>query len=66
MSNFQTFFAFTSTLSMILGVVLIFVDGMLIYSIAFFVVGMTIILTKMMWGVAVWADNTTRRMSEDE
>lgn len=47
---------------MILGVIFIFVDGMLLHSIVFFVIGMMIILTKIMWGIAGWADNAIRRM----
>ncbi len=66
MSNFQTFFAFVAVISMILGVIFIFVDGMLLHSIAFFVIGMMIILTKMMWGIAGWADNATQRIGGDD
>ncbi len=65
-STFQTVFAFVAVISMILGVVLIFVDGMLLNTIAFFVIGMMIILTKMMWGIAGWADNATRRIGGDD
>jgi len=66
MSNFESFFAFVAILSMILGVIFIFVDGMLLHSIAFFVIGMVIVLTKIMWGIAGWADNVTRKMGGDE
>ncbi len=66
MSTFQTIFAFVAVISMILGVIFIFVDGMLLHSIAFFVIGMMIILTKMMWSIAGWADNTTRRIGGDD
>ncbi len=65
MSVFQTFFAFVAVISMILGVIFIFVDGMLLHSIAFFVIGMMIVLTKMMWGIAGWADNVTRKLGDD-
>ncbi len=60
LSTFQTIFAFVAVISMILGVIFIFVDGMLLQSIAFFVIGMMIILTKMMWGIAGWAEEMTR------
>jgi len=66
MSAFQSFFAFIAIISMILGVVFIFVDGMLLYSIAFFVIGMMIMLTKIIWGIAGWADNVTRRIGGDK
>ncbi len=65
MSNFQTVFAFVAIISMILGVIFIFIDGMLLHSIAFFVIGMMIILAKTMWGIAGWADNVTRKLGED-
>ena len=66
MSIFQTVFAFIAIMSMILGVIFIFVDGMMLHSIAFFVIGMMIMLTKVMWGVAGWADNATRRIGGDD
>jgi len=50
---------------MMLGVAFIFVDGMLLYSIGFFVIGMMIMLMKVMWGIAGWAENVTRKMGED-
>ena len=62
---FQTIFALIATISMILGVIFIFFDGMLLHSIAFLVIGMMIILTKIMWGIAGWADNVTRKLGED-
>jgi len=66
MSNFQTVFAFIAVVSMILGVIFIFIDGMLLHAIAFFVIGMMIILIKVMWGISVWVDDTTRRMSGND
>ncbi len=66
MSTFQTFFAFIAIISMILGVVFIFVDGMLLHSIVFFVIGMMIILTKVMWEISGLADNVTRRIGGDD
>ena len=65
MESIQTFFAFVSVTSMILGVIFIFVDGMLLYSIAFLVFGFCIMLMKVMWGVSVWADNVTRKLGEE-
>jgi hypothetical protein len=60
MSAFQNFFAFIALISMILGVIFIFFDGMLLHSIAFFIIGMMIVLTKIIWDVAGWAEKTTR------
>jgi hypothetical protein len=65
MSTFQIFFAFVAVISMILGVIFIFVDGMLLYSIVFLIFGFFLMLMKVMWGVAGWADNVTRKLGED-
>jgi hypothetical protein len=65
MGIIQTFFAFVSVMSMILGVIFIFVDGMLLYSIAFLGFGFFLMLMKAMWGVSIWADNVTRRLGEE-
>ena len=65
MSNFQTFFAFVAVISMILGVIFILVDGMLLHSIAFFVIGFMIMLTKAIWGISAWADNVTRKLGDE-
>jgi hypothetical protein len=65
MRAIQTFFAFVAMISMILGVIFIFVDGMLLYSIVFFGLGFFLMLMKVMWGVSVWADSVTRKMGED-
>jgi hypothetical protein len=48
-----------------LGIILFFVDGMLLWSIAFFSLGLILILLKLMWGFAGWADNVTRKLGED-
>jgi len=66
MSTFQSFFAVIAVISMILGVIFIFVDGMLLHSIVFFVIGMMIMLTKIIWGIAGWTDNVTRRIGGDK
>jgi len=66
MSSFQTVFTFIAVISMILGVIFIFVDGMLLYSIGFLVIGMMIILTKIMWGISAWADNVTRKLGDND
>ena len=66
MGSIQGFFALVAVISMILGVIFIFIDGMLLYAIAFFVFGFFIMLMNVMWGIAGWADNVTRRMSGDD
>jgi hypothetical protein len=47
------------------GVILFFIDGMLLWSIGFFSLGMILIILKAMWGIAGWADNAVRRMGDD-
>ena len=66
MSNFQSFFALVAIISMILGVIFIFVDGMLLHSVTFFLISIMIILTKITWGIAGWADNVTRKLGEED
>jgi len=66
MGSIQTFFVLVAVISMILGVIFIFVDGMLLYSISFLVFGFFLMLMKVMWGVSVWADNVTQRLGGDE
>jgi hypothetical protein len=48
-----------------LGVVFLFIDGMLLWSIAFFVLGIGLIILMIMWDIAGWADNVARKIGED-
>jgi len=66
MSNFQSFFAFVALFSLILSVIFFFIDGMLLYAIGFFSLFLIIGLMKIMWGIAGWADNVTRKLGEDK
>ncbi|MBT4327709.1 MAG: hypothetical protein HOD60_12535 [Candidatus Nitrosopelagicus sp.] len=65
MGSIQTFFAFVAVISMILGVIFIFIDGMLLYSIVFLGLGFFLMLMKVMWGISVWTDSVTRKMGKD-
>ena len=65
MSNFQAGTALVAIFSLILSIVFFFIDGMLLYAIGFFSLFLIIGLMKVMWGIAGWADNVTRKMGED-
>jgi len=65
MSNFQIAYALVGIISLILGVIFIFIDGMLLYAIGFFSLFLIMGLMKIMWGIAGWADNVARKMGED-
>ena len=65
MSNFQVGYALVGIISLILGVIFIFIDGMLLYAIGFFSLFLIMGLMKLMWGIAGWADNVARKMGED-
>ena len=61
----QGAYALVSFLGIIFGIIFFFIDGMLLWSIAFFSLGIFLILLKVMWGFAGWADNVTRKMGDD-
>jgi len=65
MSSFQAGYAFVALISLILGVILIFFDGMLLYSIGFFVLFLILALIKVTWDISGWAERVTRKMGED-
>ena len=65
MSNFQAAYALVALLSFVFGVVFFFIDGMLLYSIGFFVLVMMLVLTRIIWNNAVWFDNVVRKLGED-
>ena len=58
----QGAYALVTFLGIFLGIVLFFIDGMLLWAIGFFLVGFILIILKVMWGVAGWADDVTRKM----
>ena len=65
MSNFQAAYALVALLSCVFGIVFFFIDGMLLYSIGFFVLVMMLILTRIIWNNTVWFDNVVRKLGED-
>jgi len=66
MSNFQTVYAIVTLLSLVLGVVFAIIDGMLLYAIGFFVLFLFLVILKVAWGIAGWADNVTRKLRDDQ
>ena len=65
MGNSKAILATVALFGNFLGVVFLFIDGMLLWSIAFFVLGIGLIILMIMWDIAGWADNVARKMGED-
>jgi hypothetical protein len=66
MSNFQAGYAFVALSSLVLGIVLFFIDEMLLYAIGFFVLFVMMALIKITWGISGWVDNVTRKLGDDQ
>ena len=66
MGTSQGVYALVSFLGIIFGIIFFFIDGMILWAIVFFSLGIFMILLKVMWGVAGWADNVTRKIGDDE
>ena len=65
MGNAQAAYAFIGFVSFLLSVVFFFIDGMLLWSIGFFVLAIMLVLVKVTWDIGGWAENVTRKMGED-
>ena len=65
MGTSQGVYAFVTFIGISLGIVLFFIDEMLLWAIGFFLVGFILIILKVMWGFAGWAENVTRKMGEN-
>ncbi len=65
MSNSQAAYAFVGIFSFVLGIIFFWIDGMLLWSIGFFVLAIMLVLTRIIWNNAVWADNVTRKLGDD-
>ena len=65
MNNFEATYAFVGIISFILGIVFFFIDGMLLWSIGFFVLAIILVLFRIMWNIAGWAENVTRKLGDD-
>ena len=65
MGTSQGVYALVSFFGIILGTIFLFIDGMLLWSIGFFSLTVILVLLKIMWGIAGWADNVTRKLGDD-
>ena len=65
MGSSQGVYALATLVGIVLGIVFFFIDGMLLWSIVFFSLGVILVLLKTMWGIAGWADNVTRNLGDD-
>ena len=65
MSNFQAAYSLVALFSFVFGIGFSFIDGMLLWGILFFTIGILIVIMKIMWNIAGWADNVTRKLGED-
>jgi len=65
MSTFQAGYTLLSLFSTVLGIIFVFIDGMLLWSILFFVLAIMLVLTKIIWNVAGWAENITQKLGDE-
>ncbi len=61
----KAFYALAGIFSFFIGIILFFIDGMLFWSIGFFSLGIILVLFRMIWNIAGWAENATRRFGDD-
>ena len=66
MSAFQAAYAFVALISFVLGIVFSIIDGMLLWAVLFFALGIIIVLMKIAWDIAGFADNVVRKLSDDK
>ena len=65
MGTSQGVYALVTFFGIFLGIVFFFIDGMLLWSIGFFSLAMILVLLKVVWGIAGWADNVARKLGDD-
>jgi len=64
MSAFQAGYALVVLFSFVFAIGFSFIDGMLLWTILFFTIGILIVLMKIMWNIAGWAENVTRKLGD--
>jgi len=57
MSNFQAAYTLVALFSFVFGIGFSLIDGMLLWGILFFTIGILIVIMKIMWNIAGFADN---------
>ena len=65
MSTFQAVYSLVALFSFVFGIGFSFIDGMLLWAILFFTLGILIVLMKIMSNIAGWAENITRKLGEE-
>jgi len=65
MSAFQAVYTLVALFSFVFGIWFSFIDVMLLWAVLFFALGIMIVLMRIIWGIAGWAETVTRKMSED-
>ena len=58
-------YEFDCMVSFVLGITFAFIDGMLLWAIGFFSLTIILVLMRIIWNNAVWADNVTRKLGDD-
>jgi len=66
MGSSQGVYGFVGIISFVLAIVLFFIDGMILWSALFFSIVVILILIRIMWNIAGWAENVTRKMGDDD
>ena len=65
MSTFQAAYALVALFSFVLGIGFSLIDGTLLWAILFFALGTMLVLMRIMWSIAGWADNVTKKLGDD-
>ena len=64
MTSFQAAYSLVALFSFVLGIVFAFIDRMLLWVIGFFTLGILIVLMKIMWNIAEFADNVVKKLGD--
>jgi len=65
MSSFQAAYALAALVSFVLGIGFSFIDGMLLWAVLFFALGVLVVLMKIAWNIAGFADNVVRKLGDE-
>ena len=66
MGTSKVVYGLVAFVSLILGIILFFIDGTLLWPIGFFSLGVILILFSIMWDISGWADNVVRKLGDDD
>ena len=65
MSAFQEAYTLVALFSFVFGIIFFFIDGMLLWSILFFVLTIVLVVTRIIWNTSGWADSIVRKLGDD-